>query len=59
MSTEELRLSAVKRDGNAIEFIENPSEEVKLTAVEQRKGAILYINNLTQKVLLYIKMKDL
>ena len=40
--TEAEQLEAVKRYGNAIRHIPNPSEEVCLAAVKQDKGAFKY-----------------
>jgi DNA-dependent RNA polymerase auxiliary subunit epsilon len=47
---EELKLAAVKQNGNAIQFIENPSEEVQLAAVQQNGYAIEYIKNPSEQV---------
>ena len=36
-------LEAVKQNGLAVQYIDNPSEEVQLEAVKQNGGAIKYI----------------
>jgi hypothetical protein len=39
----EVQLAAVKNDGRAIQYIENPSEAVQLAAIKQDGLAIQYI----------------
>ena len=48
---EEKQLGVVKKDGNAIEYIKNPSEAVQLGAMQQDGDAIKYIKNPTPSVL--------
>ena len=48
---EEEQIEAVKQDGCAIEYINNPSEEVQLKAVKQVGDTIRDINNPTDKVI--------
>ena len=49
-NNEELQLKVVKKDGDAIQFIKNPSEKVQLEAVKQRGWAIQFIKNPSEKV---------
>ena len=46
----ETQLEAVKQDGNAIKYINNPSETVQLEAVKQYGYAIQYINKPSETV---------
>ena len=48
--TEQEQLEAVKRDSDAIQFIQNPSEEVQLAAIKQNGYAIEYIKNPSEEV---------
>lgn len=48
--TKEVELAAVKQNGGAIQFINNPSEEIQLAAIKQYGGAIQYIKNPTDRV---------
>ena len=48
--TEEMKKEAVKSNGFAIEYIENPTEEMKLLAVKQNGWAIEYIKNPSAQV---------
>lgn len=43
--TEEMKMTAVQQDGNAISWIKNPSIEVQVAAVEQDPWSIRHINN--------------
>ena len=43
--TEEEQLKAIKKDGNEIAYIHNPSEKVQLEAVKRNCRSIQYINN--------------
>ena len=47
---EEVQLEAVKYDGNAIKYIENPSEAVQLEAIKENGYAIKYIENPSEAV---------
>jgi hypothetical protein len=47
---EERCILAVKRNGNTIEFIKDPSEEMKLEAVRQDGCSIRFIKNPSEKV---------
>jgi protein tyrosine phosphatase (PTP) superfamily phosphohydrolase (DUF442 family) len=46
----EVQLAAMKQDGNAIKYIDNPSEEVQLAAVKQDGIAIKHIDNPSEEV---------
>jgi hypothetical protein len=50
-----MQLAAVKNDGYAIHFIENPSEAVQLAAVKQNGNAIQYIKNPSASVKTLLK----
>jgi hypothetical protein len=50
VSPEDIQLLAVKREGNVIQYIDNPSELVQLEAVKQEGNAIRYIDNPTEQV---------
>jgi hypothetical protein len=54
----ELQLAAVKQDGNAIKYIDNPSEEVQLAAVKQDGNAIYHIDNPSEEVQLAAVKQD-
>ena len=49
-NNEELQLEAVKQNGWAIQYIENPSKKVQLEAIKQNGYAIKYIKNPSEKV---------
>ena len=46
-----MQLVAVKQNGYAIEYIDNPSEEIQLIALKQDSNNIVDINNPTDKVI--------
>ena len=48
---EEVQLEAVKQNGYAIKYIENPTEEVQLAAVKQNGNAIRFIENPYESVI--------
>ena len=54
----ENQLHAVKQDGFAIQFIDNPSEEVMLHAVKQDGWAIQFIHNPSEDVMLHAVKQD-
>jgi hypothetical protein len=43
-------LSIVKENGNAIQYVSNPSEAMKLAAIRQNGYAIRYINNPSEEI---------
>ena len=43
-------MEAVREDGCAVQFIDNPTEEVQLAAVRENEYALRYINNPTEEV---------
>jgi hypothetical protein len=49
-ASEQVQLTAVKQNVDAIQFIENPSEKVQLTAVKQNVDAIQFIENPSEEV---------
>ena len=49
-SNEKAQLAAVRRDGYAIEWIDNPSEAVQMAAVKQNGYAIGYISKPSEAV---------
>ena len=49
--TEEEQLAAVKQEGYAIQYINNPSEAVQLEAVRQNVWAIDFIKNPSEAAL--------
>jgi hypothetical protein len=48
--SEKVQLEAVKQNGSAIHYIENPSEKLQLAAVKRDGSAIYYIENPSEKV---------
>lgn len=42
---ENIQLEAVKQNGEAIQYIKNPSEQIQLFAVKQNGKAIKFIKN--------------
>lgn len=49
-NSEQMKLEAVKRDGYAIQFIDNPSEQVQLAAVKRIGYALHFIDNPSENV---------
>jgi len=49
--SEQIQLAVVKKNGQAIKYVENPSEVVQLAAVYQDPQAILSIKNPTENVI--------
>lgn len=49
-AVKETQLTAVKRDGRVIRYINNPSEEVQLASVKQNCRSIRYIKNPSEEV---------
>ena len=47
---EETKLAAVRKDGNAIYRIENPSEEIQVAAVQEDPYSIRHIENPSEAV---------
>ena len=56
--TEEDQLVTVKKNGNAIRYIINPSEDVQLEAVKQNGNAIEHITNPSEEVQLEAVKQD-
>ena len=49
-TSEEKNIATVKRNGNSIKYIENPSEKVQMEAVKQNPDSIQHIKEPTEKV---------
>jgi len=56
--SEQVKLAAVKQNGNAINAIKNPSEDIQLAAVKQYGISINYIKNPSEDVKLAAVKKD-
>ena len=56
--TEEMKLLAVKRNGNAIRYIDNPTEEMKVEAIKKDCATIQCIKNPTEEMKLLAIKKD-
>ena len=48
--TEEMKLLAVKQNGNTIQHIQNPTDEMKWLAIKSNGFAIQYIDNPTEEM---------
>ena len=57
-NNEDLQLEAIKQNGYAIRYIENPSEKVQLAAVKQDGYSIEFIKNPSEKVQLAAVKQD-
>jgi len=55
---EEVQMAAVKQDGYAIEYINNPSPEVQMAAVNQNPNAIEHIDNPSPELQMAAVTKD-
>ena len=58
LDTEEQQLEAIRREGNAIRHIKDPSEKVQLEAVRQQGNALEHIENASEKVQLEAVRQD-
>ena len=57
--SEKVQMEAVKQNGYAIEFIDNPSEEVQLAAVKENGRSIKYIKNPSEQAQLEAVEQDI